>query len=277
MSACRWNADAGDYLIDGEPCRTDTYGDATRHCTARRTCSEHVGWGELVCARCIGRTRADIRRIVDLAPLTLVQALGTGVDSEAANLAGPATDAESWSWRKITAKQGRIWHASLIEDDDDHHPYTVLTRWEFMLREDYTQQRDDATSTITAGDYLLRTLHRLAHDEQQDFPLFAREIRRCRNHLEAVLRNSAGAERGAPCPRCMEDEKVVRLSRDYGHWCADPECQQQFHYSTVVDSLTRELVPDTSGDWWTCPANREHRWSHQDYVKWVEERTRVGA
>lgn len=273
MSECRWDSDREDYLIDGEPCRHDAYGDPTKHCTSRRTCSEHIGWGELACARCIGRSRIDLRRIVELAPLTMTQALGMGVNSEAANLAGPAADVEAWSWLKVAAKQGVVWHLSLIEDDDDFHPYTVLTRWEFMLREDYDQRRDDATSVVSAGEYLERTLGRLAHDDEQDFPLFAREIRRCRNHLEVVLRNSQAKERGAPCPDCAKVGKVIRMSRSYGHHCDDPGCEK-LDYSVVDDYETGEKVPDTSGDWWTCP--RGHSRNHEDYTRWVEERTMAG-
>jgi len=86
---CRWDRDREEYLRDDEPCRVDDYGDPTRHCTARRSCANHVGPAELTCARCVGRTRGDVRRIVDLAPLMVVQAISGGVESEAAWLAGP--------------------------------------------------------------------------------------------------------------------------------------------------------------------------------------------
>jgi len=165
-----------------------------------------------------------------------------------------------------------------MPDDDSLHPLSVLGVWTLMLAEDYGVELPPQLDLAYCAAYLDRTLHRLAQDDQQDFPLFAREIRRCRNHLEAVLRNSATAEQGAPCPRCTEDGEVIRLRRDYGHWCDSSACEQQFHYSTVVDSLTRELVPDTSGDWWVCPRDRAHRWSHEDYIRWVEERqAKVGA
>jgi len=272
VTGCRWDRDREEYLRDDEPCKVDDYGDPTRHCTARRSCANHVGVAELTCARCVGRTRAYVRRIVALAPLMVVQALDVGVDSEAANLAGPACDTESWSWHKIAARQGAIWHVSLIEDDDDHHPYTVLSRWEFMLREDYDQPRATATSITSAGDYLDRVLPRLAQDDEQDFPLFAREMRQCRNHLESVLRNSATPEVGAPCPTCREDGRVVRMAREYGHYCDDPECDR-INYSTLLDHDTLEDVPDTHGDRWVCPRNRAHWRSHEDYVRWIEERT----
>lgn len=105
MSACKWDGDAGQYLADGEPCKRDDYGDPTRHCTARRTCSQHIGEGELTCARCVGRTRQDVRQIVERASLMLPEAMVTGVDSESAFLAGPAANPEAWMWHQVARKQ----------------------------------------------------------------------------------------------------------------------------------------------------------------------------
>ena len=115
MTACRYDADTGAYLVDGEPCRTDDYGDPTHHCQARRTCANHIGPDELTCARCVSRTRIDLRRIVDLAPLMAVQALGTGVNSEAAMLAGPAADPEAWMWTQA-ARRRRILERFIEEE-----------------------------------------------------------------------------------------------------------------------------------------------------------------
>jgi hypothetical protein len=276
---CRFDRDAGDYLTDdGSPCRRDDYGDPTHHCTARRTCSQHVGPGELTCARCLGRTRQDLRRIPELADLMPPEAEVVGLESEALNLAGPAADPEAWTWRKVAARQGRAWHLSLIEDDDEHHPYLVLGRWDLMLREDYGQPSDTPATIANAAAYLDRQLGRVAQDSNQDFPLLAREIRKCRAHLESVLRDSQAKDRGAPCPDCSTGSDVApRMVREYGHWCEDPDCQQQFHFSIVVDGETGEVRPDTSGDVWICPRNPSHWRTHADYERWVEQRaTRAG-
>jgi hypothetical protein len=257
---CRWDREAEQYLNDGEPCRTDDYGDPTKHCTARRTCSQHIGERELTCARCIGRTRTDIRQIVERAALMLPEAMVAGVDSEAANLAGPAADVEAWSWRKISAKQGRAWHVSLIEDDDDWHPETVLTRWAQMLTEDYRIERPVAWNLGNAAGFLDRRLHRIAQDDGQDFPLLAREMRKCRTHLESVLRDSLAPERGAPCPTCKDAGDLVRLVREYPHWCTDEACEQQFH------------PVDEEFDVWVCPRNREHWWTAAGYGELMDAR-----
>lgn len=235
------------------PCAED-------HCTAARNCAWHVSEGEQTCGRCLASARRDLRWIGDLSPLMMAAAMAGGVDSEAANLAGPSVDPEAWSWRKAAARRGLAWHVSLIEDDDEHHPLRVTQTWARMVGEDYGHD----VMPQTVGDavaYLDRNLHRIAQDEEQDFPLLARELRKCRQHLEAVLHNDDRPERGAPCPECTSETTGVgpRLVRDYSHWCADDECR-------------REHRPDESKDAWVCPRDSEHRWSHAAYTNYLQER-----
>lgn len=267
MSRCRYDQIAGDYLIDGEPCRTDEYGDPTKHCTARRTCSQHIGRDELTCLRCISRGRSVIRQIADLSALMMPAALASGLDSEAVNLAGPATDPTAWSERRIAMRShlaaweqvGRITeHQHLrarvnMEDDDEHHPYVVLTRWAAMISEDYDHGRPVRWTITNAAAYLDRQLTSIAQDPEQDWPLLVREMRTCRDHLAAVLRNSHAADKGAPCPTCASElGKGPKLRREYGHWCEGDDCEQ-IHYD------------DDSGDVWRCPRVRDHWWSEVDY------------
>lgn len=259
--SCKYDRDKGEYLTaDGEPCKRDEYGDPTRHCTARR-CSNHVGPRELTCARCIGRTRVNLKRIPVVAQMMILIAMQDGVDSEAANLAGPAADPEAWSWRKIAAKQGKSWHLSLIEEDDDEHPYTVLGRWDMMIREDYHQLSDDPVSIGNAADYLDRQLGRIAQDPNQDWSLFAYEIRKCRRHLDRVLHTALLKQRGAPCPDCTSEETGVgpRLVREFGHWCDDEDCEKVHH-------------DDDSADQWVCPRNRDHWWTAEGYGALMDQR-----
>jgi len=278
MTGCKWDSDHGDYLTtDGDPCRRDEYGDPTSHCTARRTCSQHVGPRELTCAKCLGRVRQTIRKIRDYTPLLPTAAeleeYGRrelqGVNSEAAYLAGPAADVEAWSWRKITAKAGTVWHQSLVEEDDEWHPYTVLTRWEFMIREDYREPRDTATDITSAAAYLDRNLARIAQDNGQDFPLLRRELKTCWNRVQIALAIKRWTERGAPCPECVATQKVdpkdVQLVREYGHWCADDGCDQQFHFVT------------DEGDVWRCPRNDDHWWTQLGYAEYLEERKELAG
>lgn len=261
---CRYDRETATYQTGDGECRYDEHGDRTYHCSARRTCSQHVGQDEQTCARCVSRVRQDVRAIIELAALLPVEALTGGVDSEAASLAGPAADVEAWSWRKISAKQGIAWHVSLEEDDDDWHPYTVLTRahWNVAMNPAYPPLPEVMTATDSAA-YLDKHLHRIAQDPNQDFSELRQEMRTCRNHLEAVLHNSTRPERGAPCPECgtAVPPVFVRLQRHYGHWCVDPDCGRAEHY------------PNDEGDRWVCPRNPGHAWTEAAYRSYVEERT----
>lgn len=257
---CHYDTDRKAYLLpDDEPCTHDEFGLPSRHCTARKTCSQHIGWDELTCARCVGRSRQDVRAIVDRAAELMPEAVLSGVHSEAFMLATPAADVEAWSWRKIAAKQGRSWHLSMIEDDDDWHPYTVLSRWAQMLSEDYDLERPDVWTIANAAAMLDRILHRVAQDGEQDFGLMRREMSKCRGHIEAVLRDSQQPERGVPCPLCTITGKFARLVREYGHWCEDQDCRK-IHYL------------DDSADRWQCPRDVTHQWTLDEYSNRLEER-----
>lgn len=219
------------------------------HCQGKRgRCSWHVPDGVLTCGRCLAATRTDLHKIADLAALVPIAALDAGIDSEAANLAGPAADPEAWSWRKAAALAGGPWHLSLIEDDDEHHPLRVIGTWAHMIGDAYGHT---PAGHLAAGvAYLDLMLHRIAQDPDQDFAQLATELRRCAQHLEVSIRNGAQIDRGAPCPECTSEETGVgpRLHR---HWAA-----------TVSESW----------DEWRCPRVRAHRWSHHDYTRWIEQR-----
>lgn len=236
-----------------EPCEHDENGRPVRHCTARRFCSGHLTDSErLTCARCVGKTRQDIAKIVDDATLMSTEALEQGVDSEAAYLAGPATDPEAWMWRKVTAKRRGL---PVLEDDDPHHPFLVLGRWDFMLREAYDQPTDTVVALSRSAAYLTGLLTTLAQDPDQDWPLFVGEIADCRAYLESVRHDSRTPELGAPCPECSTREKPgPALVKRYGSRIARIDGEPT-------------VIGDTTGasDTWRCPRVREHEWSEADY------------
>jgi hypothetical protein len=109
--------------------------------------------------------------------------------------------------------------------------------------------------------YLDRNLHRVANDDEQDFPLLARELKKCRQHLESVLHNDQRPDRGAPCPECTSPDGGVgpRLKREFAHWCEDEDCERM-HYD------------DDGADLWRCPRNRDHVWTNDAYMRWIDER-----
>lgn len=276
---CHYDREANDYLVEGSPCKVDDYGDPTRHCTSRLSCSMHIGTDELTCPRCIGRTRRDIKQVEAYSALMLPMALSEGVDSPAADLAGPAADP-----RQVRAvrfyvdghatnalRAGRIdeeaWEKILnaLPEDDELHPYSVLTRWQMMLSEDYEHPLPDRLSIIGAAGYLDRNLSRIAQDSEQDFALMAREIRKVRNNLENALHNNTRPDRGAFCPDCKADgHGLIRLVREYGHWCEDEDCEREHHV-------------DDAGDRWNCPRDTAHWWTHEHYDKWLAPRQRRTA
>lgn len=269
---CKWDNETGTYTVDGEKCRKDEFGFPTNHCTARRTCSNHIGLEELTCPRCLGRTRMDLRQIVQRSAELLPEALESGITSEAAWLAGPATDTEAWSWHKAAAKRAQyiaeltgqpatLWHVSLIEDDDDYHPFTVLTRWAWMTVRAYDLPEPDVWTITNAADLIDRQLGRIAQDKGNDFNRLATELRKCRSRVESALRDSTAPERGAPCPTCGDDRVFVRLVREYAHWCDNPTCTQQFHATT--DDF----------DVWVCPRNNDHWWTVGGFAEEQRERT----
>lgn len=235
-----------------------------KHCTARKGCSWHVP--EQTCGRCINAARLDLRWIGDLASLMPTAAIADGVNSEAAMLAGPGANYATFSARRTIAKRWIFEHipegkweaafAGLLADDDEHHAHNVLTRWQMMIAEDYGHPLPERLNTTGAIGYLDRNLARIAQDETQDFPLLARELKKCRQHMESVLHNDTRPDRGAPCPACHDEgiAKPPRLTRVYAErWEAD----------------------DDSRDQWTCPRSREHSWKEKDYRGWVEDRVTV--
>lgn len=195
-------------LPNGEPCGED-------HCQVLR-CNNHITSG-LTCPDCLTTTRDHLARIVEASALMLPEAIHRGINSEAANLAGPAphpgTTRARWkqgrdaasraSWDGDTFNPDRF--TTLVDQlphDDLQHPYAVLGRWQMMIQEDYAQTSNELITVAGAAAYLNRVMYRMAHDPEQDFALFARDVRKCRNHLDYVLRADAQIERGAPCHLC---------------------------------------------------------------------------
>ena len=92
---------------------------------------------------------------------------------------------------------------------------------------------------------------RIADDPDQDWALLTREVRECRQHLEAVHRDSRRPDRGAPCWLCPTPAPRLEMRR--GHWCDDPTCEREHDATGARDT-------------WVCPNNpREHWWAEAEY------------
>jgi hypothetical protein len=229
-----------------KPCTHDDNGNPTVHCEARGSCTEHLDADHpRTCPRCIAWVRADIAQVVRLSLLMLDQAIVTGVDSEAAMLAGPAANPGALT----ELREWLTWHDVLkLPEHDDRHPYTLLVRWEQQLAEHYGHPRPPAPTIASAASYLSWLLTDVA--QTTDFAPLANGISRCRTHLEAVLGASRMPDRGAPCWEC--ETPAPRLVLRRAHWCERPDC-------------TREHDSTGARDTWVCPANRDHWWTEAEY------------
>jgi hypothetical protein len=234
---CRWNTDLGWLTVEhrGECKGAECAGCKPcpkTHCAMRGSCPEHVetAAGITTCPGCIGRTRADLSSIVDLYALIPTEAQEVGIDSEAADLAGPAATPEQ--------RAGRRAHGQVLDPDDEQHPYAVLGRWDMALRETQGPQTDLFVTVSRAADYLDGVLDGpFPHGDE--FEDFASQVSRCRSHLEEVLTDSRRPEEGAPCPACREagHDKPARLVKRYrdddktgahDRWVC-PDCSASWH------------------------------------------------
>lgn len=210
-----------------------------------------------VCAHCLGVVRQDMAAIVERSKELLTEAVHRGINSEAANLAGPVPPTlgaiEAHRWRQLSAFWGRI--PELPEDD--RHPAWVLGSWELLVREHLDQPNDEARVLLaTARAYLDGHLTRLAHDPTFPFSEMAREIRACRDHLEAVMRDSRRRQQGAPCPMCGD----ARLEL----WHAECACGPD---GTPARECSGSCAED---DVWFCPRCRAE-YAPADYRDKVDQ------
>ena len=213
-----------------------------RHCGECRK-GTHLGFGEHTCALCIGKVRATLRSLVDLYAALPEEAEVRGATSEAANLHGPATDAEAWSYRKAARSLRLGIPMSSLEDDDSDHPVFVLGQWIHALGEDYADRPDRQLTLSEAVAWLDIRLGRIANDVGQDFGQFRREINHCRTHMEAVLHDGEQRDTGAPCMTCnIPLHRVWGSSEDSDGWRC-PKCKQtstETQYRFAVKHLHRE-------------------------------------
>lgn len=186
------------------------------HC---RVCAR--AHAEHTCPECLATTRETLHEIARMCDALPDEAEARGVDGEAMVLLGPAADPEARGHLEASVAAGRVPEDYLDHADDERHPLAVLLTWDMAWR-DALEHEDAADGSLsTAVDYLDQNMHYMASEPWVPFEDFARDLRACRGHLEAVLRDGEQVETGAPCIRCE-----VRLQRVYGDdpasdgwWC----------------------------------------------------------
>jgi hypothetical protein len=268
---CHWDSERGWLGVEHLRDCDDSACPGCRPCSENHCgingCESHVDHdaGIWTCPRCIGKTRSDLARIVQLYNAELPeQAEYAGVDSEALNLVGPAMLADDIETLRERTDAARGWCSWPVTDQ--RHPYSVLGSIDMALREVYGPRTSLAVSVERAAAYITDLLAgRFPHEDQ--FEDTAREIRKLRAHMEAVAGNSRKPETGAPCPKCQADtgadesHKAPRLIKRYAQGRDD-----------------RSLLGEN--DTWHCPDVPAHWWTNEDYLMTVEaahrERVREG-
>lgn len=214
-----------------------------RHCT----CRAHLDAGEYACPKCVGKVRSDLIDIERLMAAMPTEAVHRGVNSEAMMLVGPGADPEAWAWRRAAQAAREDVLLSSLEDADPHHPRTVLGFWEVAFREDYEQPTELEWTLSRCVDYLTGRLTTLGRDDEQDFPAFAREVRTCRSHMEAVLHDQAmGDPANVGCFDCGSQlERKLTTSGFEDVWTCK-SCRRRYTYAEYNFALRAALEGKTA-------------------------------
>lgn len=257
-----------------------------RHCQVcgiEHTTLEGRG-SDQTCAGCIADVRSNLASIETMSGKLIDEAIHHGIDSEAANLAGPSIDTpegiEAWGYRRMSMLMGRI---PGIEQDD-RHPLWVLGSWETLAREHLDQAADESRRITldTAKGYLERQLHTLAQDEQFPFDDLAKDVDRCRAHVEDVLRDGEQIEKGAPCMKC---KRPLTKTTDVGvvtyecERCHDRLSENQYKLavrSAHIKNADRLNVDDLA-ERVEVPASTLRRWASRRRIQALGEEVTVHA
>lgn len=243
--SCKWNGSGNPRIVKDR--HEDTC--AGEECAGCQPCTEaHCRicartHADGACPECLASTRNDLRTIASLCDALPAEVAHRGVNGEAMVLLGPAADPERWGFTEASVMSGRL-PADWIEDaTGELHPMWTLGTWEMIWR-DHLEQPTALKATLPRlVDYLDERLHDMAAEPLVPFEDFARDLRRCRAHMESVLHDGRQVDRGAPCMTCnVPLERVwAKLSTADGWRC--PKCRQEStedQYRFAVAHLHRE-------------------------------------
>lgn len=241
---CLWNGRGEPRVVKGrhgadcpgEPCR------GCQPCTEGhcRICGHtHV---DGTCAECLAETRDSLRTIGRLCNALPAEVKNRGVEGEAMMLLGPSADPEARGYLVASVNAGRV-PAHYLDDptrcpQHDHidcrecpsselHPLLVLGTWDAVWRDALEHSEPKGRVTIAGAiRYLDMQLTYMGGYEHVPFEDFARDVRRCVAHLEAVLHDGEQRETGAPCMKCGTalERTWGKDERADGWHC--PRCQQ---------------------------------------------------
>lgn len=106
-------------------------------------------------------------------------------------LEGPVADPNAWRQRRRFGFQdnpmGGVNPTELADRLGENAPLWVLGTWDLLVTEHYGHKRSQRITVERAAKYLGSNLSELAQDADFPFDQLAKEMRKCRAHLEAVL------------------------------------------------------------------------------------------
>lgn len=234
---CRWNGSDQPRTVpgrhDGECVDEACRGCApcpSSHC---RVCGITHSAG--TCAECLAEVRDNLREIGRLCNSLPTEVEHRGVEGEAMMLLAPAANPEARGHLEASVLAGRLdkydRHGNLVRSgidtievshvkdcEDPHcvgcagelHPEFVLGGWDSVWREALDHDEPaELFALVTTIDYLDRTMSYMGTWPHVPFEDFAKDLRRCRAHLEAVLHDGEQIDRGAPCMACRSELRHV--------------------------------------------------------------------
>lgn len=213
------------------------------HC---RVCG--IAHGDGACPECLAATRDDLRAIGVLCDALPAEVEHRGIDGEAMVLLGPAADPEARGHLEASVLAGRVPADYLDVADDERHPLSVTGTW-LMVWQDALEHDDEAEVTVAhAIDYLDRQLTYMAGFEHAPFEDFARDVRQCRAHLEAVLHDQErGVRANVPCFECGADlERQLGKTGFDDHWTCRGRCRRRYTIAEYNFALRASLEAATA-------------------------------
>lgn len=258
MSSCKWTSRTTPRILPDrhlEDCAGECAGCepcTEPHC---RVCGKNHA--EQTCPACLASTREDLAEIARLCaqvdgPITprttglAAEAAYAGVESDAMVLLAPAADPEGLGHMEASVAVGRVPADYLEKADHDQHPLFVLGTWEMVWRDHFDVPTELQATIQRLVDFLGEHMHAMASEPWVPFEDFAKDLRACRAHLEAVLHDGIREDTGVPCMECR-----VPLERVWGE-------------RQLPDGKLFEI--DRRGDGWVCPRCKEFRTEAQYWL-----------
>lgn len=248
MSQCKWVASDQPRVIIGRhelTCKDET-------CAGCQPCHEPhcrvcgIQHSDGACPECLTQVRDDLAAIVELCGSLPDEVEHRGVESEALNLLGPVANPEARGHLEASVAAGRV-PPEYLEAGAETPLWTVGT-WAMVYRAEF--EHDEPLGAVQVDSevgYLRRNLTYAATWPHVPFDDFARDLRRCRGHLEDVLRDGVRAERSrVTCdnPDCVKKPRLELIwTRDEksDHWRC-PACHRTYMPEDFRKAHARQLV-----------------------------------